>query len=394
MLAGLLKVAASDPKLKGLVAQVGEKTLHLTGIDQTRPWVIGTLAHHAPVLVVTATGREAEDLTAELAAMLGDKVAYLPAWETLPHERLSPGADIVGGRAQVLDRIARDDDNLQVIVTAARGYSQPVIKDVAGREPIRLAEDAEFEFDALTRELDFRAYTHVDMVAKRGEYAIRGGILDVFPTTLNYPVRVEFWGDEITDIRQFSVADQRAIDDIDVGEVAIYPARELPITDAVAKRAGELAQKHPGNAALVELLTKVSEKIPAEGMEALLPELTDSPMVALPELLPADTHVVLVAPEKIRTRIADWKTPTASSWRPGGRPPPWVRTAPSPSRGSTWSRRATVPSTTWKIPCATPVCRCGPSPRRGCSPPTSRSPCPSTSSRARPRAATSKKSTR
>ena len=236
MLAGLLKVAASDPKLKGLVAQVGEKTLHLTGIDQTRPWVIGTLAHHAPVLVVTATGREAEDLTAELAAMLGDKVAYLPAWETLPHERLSPGADIVGGRAQVLDRIARDDDNLQVIVTAARGYSQPVIKDVAGREPIRLAEDAEFEFDALTRELDFRAYTHVDMVAKRGEYAIRGGILDVFPTTLNYPVRVEFWGDEITDIRQFSVADQRAIDDIDVGEVAIYPARELPITDAVAKR--------------------------------------------------------------------------------------------------------------------------------------------------------------
>ena len=161
MLAGLLKVAASDPKLKGLVAQVGEKTLHLTGIDQTRPWVIGTLAHHAPVLVVTATGREAEDLTAELAAMLGDKVAYLPAWETLPHERLSPGADIVGGRAQVLDRIARDDDNLQVIVTAARGYSQPVIKDVAGREPIRLAEDAEFEFDALTRELDFRAYTPV-----------------------------------------------------------------------------------------------------------------------------------------------------------------------------------------------------------------------------------------
>ena len=305
MLAGLLKVAASDPKLKGLVAQVGEKTLHLTGIDQTRPWVIGTLAHHAPVLVVTATGREAEDLTAELAAMLGDKVAYLPAWETLPHERLSPGADIVGGRAQVLDRIARDDDNLQVIVTAARGYSQPVIKDVAGREPIRLAEDAEFEFDALTRELDLRAYTHVDMVAKRGEYAIRGGILDVFPTTLNYPVRVEFWGDEITDIRQFSVADQRAIDDIDVGEVAIYPARELPITDAVAKRAGELAQKHPGNAALVELLTKVSEKIPAEGMEALLPELTDSPMVALPELLPADTHVVLIAPEKIRTRIAD-----------------------------------------------------------------------------------------
>lgn len=84
MLAGLLKVAASDPKLKGLATQVGEPHLHITGIDQARPWAIGTLANQAPVLVVTATGREAEDLTAELTAMMGDKVAQFPAWETLP----------------------------------------------------------------------------------------------------------------------------------------------------------------------------------------------------------------------------------------------------------------------------------------------------------------------
>ena len=69
MLAGLLKVAATDPKLKGLVANVGQD-LHITGIDQARPWALGTLAHHAPVLAVTATSREAEDLTAELTAMM------------------------------------------------------------------------------------------------------------------------------------------------------------------------------------------------------------------------------------------------------------------------------------------------------------------------------------
>ncbi|WP_454973042.1 hypothetical protein, partial [Corynebacterium propinquum] len=117
MLAGLLKVAASDPKLKGLINHVGEPTLHITGITQARPWAIGTLAHHAPVVVLTATGREAEDLQAELAAMLGNKVAMFPAWETLPHERLSPGADIVGKRAAVLHRL----DELDVIVTPARG---------------------------------------------------------------------------------------------------------------------------------------------------------------------------------------------------------------------------------------------------------------------------------
>ena len=309
MLGGLLKVAASDPKLKGLATQVGTPSLNITGIDQARPWAIGTLAHHAPVLVVTASGREAEDLTAELAAMLGDKVVYFPAWETLPHERLSPAPDIVGKRARVLDLVGAG--KAKVVVTSARGYCQPILSEVEGREPIFLKEEAEYELSHILSELEFRAYKHVDMVAKRGEYATRGGILDVFPTTSDYPVRVEFWGDEITDIRQFSVADQRAIPEIEVGEVAIYPARELPITNEVAARARELAQKFGGNAALAELLTKVGEHIPADGMEALLAVLADDPFVTLPELLTAGTHVVLVAPEKIRTRIADLESTDA-----------------------------------------------------------------------------------
>ncbi|MHC2798165.1 transcription-repair coupling factor (superfamily II helicase) [Corynebacterium hesseae] len=309
MLGGLLKVAASDPKLKGLASQVGEASLHITGIDQARPWAIGTLAHHAPVLVVTASGREAEDLTAELTAMLGEEVAYFPAWETLPHERLSPAADIVGKRARVLDLVGAG--KAQVVVTSARGYCQPILSKVEGREPIFLKEEDEHELSHILSELEFRAYKHVDMVAKRGEYATRGGILDVFPTTSDYPVRVEFWGDEITDIRQFSVADQRAIPEIEVGEVAIYPARELPITNEVAARARELAQKFGGNAALAELLTKVGEHIPAEGMEAVLAVLADAPFVTLPELLAEGTHVLLVAPEKIRTRIADLESTDA-----------------------------------------------------------------------------------
>ncbi|MCL8492650.1 transcription-repair coupling factor [Corynebacterium sp. B5-R-101] len=309
MLGGLLKVAASDPKLKGLASQVGEASLHITGIDQARPWAIGTLAHHAPVLVVTASGREAEDLTAELTAMLGEKVAYFPAWETLPHERLSPAPDIVGKRARVLDLVGAG--KAQVVVTSARGYCQPILSKVEGRAPIFLKEEDEHELAHILSELEFRAYKHVDMVAKRGEYATRGGILDVFPTTSDYPVRVEFWGDEITDIRQFSVADQRAIPEIEVGEVAIYPARELPITNEVAARARELAQKFGGNAALAELLTKVGEHIPAEGMEAVLAVLADAPFVTLPELLAPGTHVLLVAPEKIRTRIADLESTDA-----------------------------------------------------------------------------------
>ncbi|HJG64849.1 MAG TPA: transcription-repair coupling factor [Corynebacterium stationis] len=309
MLAGLLKVAASDPKLKGLANNVGQDKLHITGIDQARPWAIGTLTHHAPVLVVTATGREAEDLTAELAAMLGQKVGYFPAWETLPHERLSPGADIIGKRAQILHQL--EQGRLDVVVTAARGYSQPLLEKVMGREPVILREEGEYELEDIVRALEFRAYSRVDMVAKRGEFAVRGGIIDIFPTTLDYPVRVEFWGDEVTDIRQFSIADQRTIPEIEVGSVEVFPARELPITEDIAKRADVLATKHPGNPALVELLSKVGQRIPAEGMEALLPVLSDAKMVPLTAFMPEGTHVVLIAPEKIRTRIADLESTDA-----------------------------------------------------------------------------------
>lgn len=301
MLAGLLKVAATDPKLKGLVSHVGDESLHITGIDQARPWAVAAVADKVPVLLVTATGREAEDLTAELKAMMGEKVAWFPAWETLPHERLSPAADIAGKRAQVLAHM----DDYKVIVTAARGLAQPVLQEAEGREPIVLKEGVEVEFEDLTTELVHRAYKHVDLVAKRGEFATRGGIIDIFPTTADYPVRVEFWGDEVSEMRAFSVADQRAIPDMEIERVEIYPARELLISDSVAAKASELATKHASNPTLQELLTKISDKIPADGMEALMPALVDTPFVALPQLMRKGTHIIAVNPEKIRTRIAD-----------------------------------------------------------------------------------------
>ena len=90
-----------------------------------------------PLLVVTATGREADDLTAELRGVFGDAVAMFPSWETLPHERLSPGVDTVGARLMVLRRLAHPDDArlgppLRVVVTTARSLLQPMAPD-AGR---------------------------------------------------------------------------------------------------------------------------------------------------------------------------------------------------------------------------------------------------------------------
>ena len=88
------------------------------------------------------------------------------------------------------------------------------------------------------------AYTRVDMVGKRGEFAVRGGILDVFPPTAEHPVRVEFWGDEVSEMRMFSVADQRSIPEIDVDTLIAVPCREVLLTDDVRDRAAKLAAEH------------------------------------------------------------------------------------------------------------------------------------------------------
>lgn len=294
-LGGLLTMALTDPKLKGLVGNIGVDSLHVTGIDQVRSWATGALARQVPVLLVTATSHEAEDLTAELQAMLGKgKVANFPAFETLPHERLSPAPDVVGARAKVLWEMP------QVIVASARAFCQPVLPAV---EPITVKVDTEWDFTELTEQAVNFAYEHVDMVAKRGEFATRGGIIDIFPTTAEYPVRLEFWGDEVTDIRSFAVADQRTIEELT--SVELFPARQLIIDASVAKRADELARTNPTNTTLVQLLTRISEHTHADGEEVLIPVLSDAKYSVLPELMPKGSIVFVSGPEKVRTRIAD-----------------------------------------------------------------------------------------
>src|SRR3546814_20886519 len=94
-------------------------------------FIAAALAARTPVLLVTATGREADDLTSELTEMLGGGVAQFPSWETLPHERLSPSADTVGRRVEVMRRLARPDaapygSRIRVVVPPGRSPVQPI----------------------------------------------------------------------------------------------------------------------------------------------------------------------------------------------------------------------------------------------------------------------------
>ncbi|MEJ2579876.1 MAG: CarD family transcriptional regulator, partial [Kineosporiaceae bacterium] len=144
------------------------------------------------------------------------------------------------------------------------------------------------------------AYSRVDMVERRGEFAVRGGILDVFPPTEDHPLRVEFWGETVEEIRWFAVADQRSLEVADRGLWA-PPCREVLLTDTVRERAAALAPQLPG---VTDLLDRVAAGIAVEGMESLAPVLVDG-MESLLDLLPGNALVVVVDPEKTRARAHD-----------------------------------------------------------------------------------------
>ena len=319
-IAGLVDLALRDPCLQDVVSRAADRPaeLALVGPASARVYAACALAQAGPLLVVTATGREADDLTAELRGVFGDSATLFPSWETLPHERLSPGVDTVGARMMVLRRLANPDDErlgppLRVVVTTVRSLVQPMAPDLVDIEPVTLTLGGEAEFDTVIHRLVELAYTRVDMVGKRGEFAVRGGILDVFPPTAEHPVRIEFWGDEISEMRMFSVADQRSIPDIPGSEVDVMiavPCRELLLTDDVRVRAFELAAEHPRTdndvpGSVPDMLAKLGEGIPVDGMEALLPLLRPTDLTLLSDQLPAHTPLLICDPEKIRTRAAD-----------------------------------------------------------------------------------------
>jgi transcription-repair coupling factor (superfamily II helicase) len=319
-IAGLVELALTAPTFGQLIDEAAARPpeLSLVGPASARLFVASALARLGPLLVVTATGREADDLSAELRGVFGDSVAVFPSWETLPHERLSPGVDTVGARLLVLRRLAHPDDDrlgppLRVVVTSVRSLLQPMTPRLGLVEPVTLSVGAEVDFEGVIARLVELAYTRVDMVGRRGEFAVRGGILDVFPPTAEHPVRVEFWGDEVSEMRMFSVADQRSIPEIDVDTVVAVACRELLLTDDVRERAAQLAARHPAGADVVtgsvsDMLAKLAEGIPVDGMEALLPVLRppeNGDHVLLTDQLAAGTPVLLCDPEKVRSRAAD-----------------------------------------------------------------------------------------
>ena len=312
-MSGLLDLVATDPAIARLRDDAGAASLTVTAPAAWRPFALADLARSTgrPVFAVASTAAEADELAAAVGTLLPeDSVALYPGWETLPHERLSPRADTVGRRLAVLRRLAHPDTGpdadpaagpLAVVVAPIRSLLQPQVPGLGDLEPVALrAGDSGRELTDVVEALVRAGYSRVELVERRGEVAVRGGILDVFPPTEEHPLRVEFWGDDVEEIRYFAVADQRSLE---VAQHGLWapPCRELLLTDEVRARAAALAAEHPE---LAELLDPISRGEAVEGMESLAPALVPDLRLVVEEL-PAGTHVVICDPERIRARAAD-----------------------------------------------------------------------------------------
>ena len=289
--------AFSHIELPATMSQQGQSTIC---IPSTQGLFAAITSQSRPLLLVTPSSRRAEELTQELATYIGaDHIELFPPWETLPHERLSPKNDTVAARFKVLHRLASKKPP-RVVVTSIRGLIQPIIASVLEAKLPTLEVEKTVSMSELINSLSFLGYTRTDLVERRGDFAVRGGIIDLFPPDLEHPVRVDYFGDEIEELAYFTVADQRTYAPV-IGELTIYPCRELLLTDDVKDRARYLAAEFPQ---LTEICSKIAEGMSVDGMESLI-GILNTELESLISFMPAEFHIILIDQPRITSRAID-----------------------------------------------------------------------------------------
>jgi transcription-repair coupling factor (superfamily II helicase) len=291
----------------GLTRALGDPEARLAVVEVARPIAIAALARlssRRPIVVSCPTGTMAGQLADDIAQFLPPgEVVQFPGWETLPFERVSPSVETMGQRLDVLWRLRDPDRCPMVVVAGVRALLQKLGPGATTTDPIVVRPATRggdpVDPDELSRRLVEFGYRREELVEHRGEFARRGAIVDVFPSTADAPIRIDLWGDEVDRLTRFSVNDQRSTDDLD--EVAIFPARELMSTEAVRARAEQLVTTEPWGR---EQWERLADGGHFDGMESWLPWLVDDDRL-LTDVLPDGAKVLLVEPRRMRDRAVD-----------------------------------------------------------------------------------------
>jgi transcription-repair coupling factor (superfamily II helicase) len=293
MLRPLLACLDTDPAAAALARDGGRAFVS----QSLRPYLLAALLEArpaAPALVVAGDDRGARDLAADLRSWLAPRpVRYYPSRGVTYESHLAPPPHLVGLRIAALDALAdaAASSDPPVVVVSAVALSEKVPDPELRPHALSLAVGELVDLDELSHELVAAGYERVDQVEDRGQFAVRGGLLDLYPATEERAVRVDLFGDEVESLRWFSTFTQRSLGEAERVEIA--PAAELgPEERELAEIAAlEAPEERPD----------IAELLPVDRFRAFL------------DLAPAQADVLLAAEEDVDPSLADlWQDVTAA----------------------------------------------------------------------------------
>ena len=202
----LLDRLKEERALEGLL---GRRRATLAVAEPARAIVLASLieqAERAPFVIAVPTNAEAEQLSNDLKNFLDPaEVVLFPAWETLPFERISPAIETMGKRIEILHQLTDSGDSPKVIVASGKALVQQVGPESEKNTPINLSLNDEIDQTSLIKDLVSIGYRREYQVEHRGEFAVRGSIVDIWPSTYETPIRLDLWGDVIERLTERTV---------------------------------------------------------------------------------------------------------------------------------------------------------------------------------------------
>ncbi len=238
-------------------------------------WAIAQAAatHAGPLIVVARDNQAAHQLESDLRTLLSADVSLpvlpFPDWETLPYDRFSPHPDIVSQRLATLYRLPTLKRGIVVVPVQTLMQRLPPLRYVVGNT-FDVAVAQTLDMDVEKRRLDAAGYRNVPQVLDPGDFAIRGGLLDVYPMGADEPYRVELLDNEIDSIRAFDPESQRSLGKVDA--VRLLPGREIPFDEAATKRAMDtLRERFDIDTRRSSLFQDLKAGIAPSGIEYYLP---------------------------------------------------------------------------------------------------------------------------
>jgi transcription-repair coupling factor (superfamily II helicase) len=263
------------------------------------PLTVASYALEVPfLLVVTATSTEAEQLRDATSSLLGpgDEVALWPGWDTHPLERVSPDSSVMANRALLRWRLA-EGTAPHVVVSSVRSLSQ-VLPPESVATPLVVRRGGDLDRDKFVEGLGSLGYRRENLVEHRAEFAVRGGIVDVWPAQGYEPIRLDFFGDELERLTVFDIANQRSVRDVD--EAVIAPSREWVPGEASRLRGEELIVSQPWGR---EMFDRLATGQLFDGMEGWMSLFVERPRTLLDEI--GAVTVLVVEPDRVGQRLAD-----------------------------------------------------------------------------------------